>query len=83
QIRAQAAARGHPLAGDKKYGGHYQPGGFLLHAWKLEFAEDGNLPRGITAPLPGHFRARIRELFGEKKNPLPRFQECLAPQAFT
>ncbi|MDR1586616.1 MAG: RluA family pseudouridine synthase [Treponema sp.] len=67
QIRAQAAARGHPLAGDKKYGGRYQPGGFLLHARKLEFAEgrNGILPRSITAPLPENFRARIRELFGE------------------
>jgi 23S rRNA pseudouridine955/2504/2580 synthase len=68
QIRAQAAARGHPLAGDKKYGGHYQPGGFLLHAWKLEFPDTPGrgLPRSITAPPPENFRARIRELFGEE-----------------
>jgi 23S rRNA pseudouridine955/2504/2580 synthase len=34
QIRAQAALRGHPLAGDRKYGGHGE--GFFLHAWALE-----------------------------------------------
>ena len=54
QIRAQAAARGRPLAGDRKYGGHGQ-GGFFLHAWKLEFLE-----YAIEAPLPEAFRERIR-----------------------
>lgn len=36
QIRAQAAAEGHPLLGDLKYGGppHARLG---LHSWKLEF----------------------------------------------
>ncbi|MDR1618076.1 MAG: RluA family pseudouridine synthase [Treponema sp.] len=34
QIRAQAALRGHPLAGDRKYGGHGKE--FFLHAWTLE-----------------------------------------------
>jgi 23S rRNA pseudouridine955/2504/2580 synthase len=47
QIRAQAALRGHPLAGDRKYGGGASPVpkgrdgagpeiSFLLHAWRLE-----------------------------------------------
>jgi 23S rRNA pseudouridine955/2504/2580 synthase len=49
QIRAQAAAHGHPLAGDKKYGGHGKDGLFL-HAWKLEFLE-----YSIEAPLPEDF----------------------------
>ena len=51
QIRAQAAYRGHPLAGDKKYGGKkFKPGGgFFLHAWKLEFME-----YVITAPIGGN-----------------------------
>jgi 23S rRNA pseudouridine955/2504/2580 synthase len=65
QIRVQAAARGHPLAGDRKYGGAAQRGGFLLHACSLEFP--GNvlpgLPRRLEAPLPDHFRKRIGELF--------------------
>ena len=46
QIRAQASAHGHPLAGDKKYGGS-GGGNFFLHAWKLEF-----LNYSIEAPLP-------------------------------
>jgi 23S rRNA pseudouridine955/2504/2580 synthase len=47
QIRAQAAAHGYPLAGDRKYGacplkggrGHPGGGGFLLHAWRISFPE--------------------------------------------
>jgi 23S rRNA pseudouridine955/2504/2580 synthase len=69
QIRAQAASRGHPLAGDIKYRGRkiiskqeikkkVQTGGFYLHALKLEFLE-----YSIEAPLPGYFRKKIKELF--------------------
>jgi 23S rRNA pseudouridine955/2504/2580 synthase len=58
QIRAQAAAHGHPLAGDKKYGGQGK-GGFFLHAWKLEFLE-----YRIEAPPPEAFKRKISELFG-------------------
>jgi len=58
QIRTQAASRGHPLAGDIKYGGG--KGGFFLHAWKLEFLE-----HSIEAPLPAAFREKMTELFGE------------------
>jgi 23S rRNA pseudouridine955/2504/2580 synthase len=70
QIRAQAAAHGHPLAGDRKYGGSEQRGGFLLHAWMLELPEQPEqtlpgIPRRLAAPLPDNFRKRIRELFGE------------------
>jgi 23S rRNA pseudouridine955/2504/2580 synthase len=52
QIRAQAASRGYPLAGDKKYGGKKfgKENGFFLHAWKLEFLE-----YTITAPLSGSY----------------------------
>jgi len=51
QIRAQAAFHGHPLAGDKKYGGKKfgEKNGFFLHAWKLEFLE-----YAITAPNGGN-----------------------------
>ncbi|GHV25774.1 RNA pseudouridine synthase [Spirochaetia bacterium] len=67
QIRAQAAAHSRPLAGDRKYGGRPQQGGFLLHAWTLELPELAlpELPRRLEAPLPDNFRRRIRELFGE------------------
>jgi 23S rRNA pseudouridine955/2504/2580 synthase len=67
QIRSQAAAHGFPLAGDKKYGGAYQNGGFLLHAWKLELPEPGGGEAGrrtVCAPAPENFRRRIGELFG-------------------
>jgi len=53
QIRAQAAAHGYPLAGDKKYGGKKflnsgkYAANFFLHAWKMEF-----LNYFIEAPLP-------------------------------
>ena len=78
QIRAQAAEHGHPLLGDKKYGGRPFPGkpfpcsssnakkcGFLLHAWRMEFPEDTALPHIIEAPPPERFQRKIRELFGE------------------
>ncbi|AEF82989.1 RluA family pseudouridine synthase [Leadbettera azotonutricia] len=63
QIRAQAAAHGHPLSGDKKYGAKPLPDcrGFFLHAWVLEF----NLQR-IRAPLPENFRREISGLFGKE-----------------
>jgi 23S rRNA pseudouridine955/2504/2580 synthase len=68
QIRAQAAARGHPLSGDRKYGGRPLPGGFFLHARALEFAGNDfpGLPRRIEAPLPDSFSLKIRELFGQE-----------------
>jgi len=66
QIRAQAAAHGHPLAGDVKYGGSkIQDGGFFLHAWKIGFDLDiVGLPRLIIAPLPKPFMTRVTALFG-------------------
>jgi 23S rRNA pseudouridine955/2504/2580 synthase len=61
QIRAQASSHGHPLAGDRKYGGHGKDGLFL-HAWKLEFLE-----YSIEAPLPQAFREKVKELFGAQQ----------------
>ena len=68
QIRAQAAAHGHPLLADRKYEGRSLPknGALLLHAWRLEFPADTPLPRVIEAPLPAGFSSTIRRLFGEK-----------------
>jgi 23S rRNA pseudouridine955/2504/2580 synthase len=69
QIRAQAAAHGHPLAGDIKYGGKPLPGqlrggGFFLHAWKIKFLESpDSLPQEIIAPLPQAFQSQIEDLF--------------------
>ncbi|MDR2536437.1 MAG: RluA family pseudouridine synthase [Treponema sp.] len=64
QIRSQAAFHGHPLAGDKKYGGSFQPKGFLLHAYTLEFPENP-MPSILRAPLPNRFREKILTLFGK------------------
>jgi 23S rRNA pseudouridine955/2504/2580 synthase len=64
QIRAQAALRGHPLAGDRKYGGGFQAGGFLLHALSLEFPAGEGPPERVEAPIPEAFRQRIIRLFG-------------------
>jgi 23S rRNA pseudouridine955/2504/2580 synthase len=82
QIRSQAAFHGHPLAGDRKYGGGFLPGGFLLHAFSLEFPpkpgetrENGTWNaagwdevwgKKFYAELPGAFLTRIRRIFGEK-----------------
>jgi 23S rRNA pseudouridine955/2504/2580 synthase len=68
QIRAQGAARGHPLLGDKKYGTGALSGGFLLHAWRMEIPEatDTNSFITIEAPLPEKFMAKARELFGNE-----------------
>jgi 23S rRNA pseudouridine955/2504/2580 synthase len=64
QIRAQAAAHGHPLAGDLKYGGSKINDGFFLHAWKIEFTEPAaGFPRQITAPVPELFQKKIETLF--------------------
>ncbi|MDR0447800.1 MAG: RluA family pseudouridine synthase [Treponema sp.] len=72
QIRSQGAARGYPLAGDRKYGGHHLPmahgrsyGSFFLHAEQLELPARGNIPPQIVkAPLPEAFSQAARELFG-------------------
>jgi 23S rRNA pseudouridine955/2504/2580 synthase len=70
QIRAQAAAHGHPLAGDTKYGGRKfegQKGSFFLHAWKLEFNGKAEIfPGIIIAPPPETFLSRVYRLFGQK-----------------
>jgi 23S rRNA pseudouridine955/2504/2580 synthase len=67
QIRAQGALHGHPLAGDRKYGGGFMPGGLLLHALSLSFPSgEGPLCIRVRAPVPGPFRRRIRNLLGEE-----------------
>jgi 23S rRNA pseudouridine955/2504/2580 synthase len=66
QIRAQAARRGHPLSGDRKYGGLPLPvagPGFFLHAAELELP-DAFVPL-IRAPLPEAFRRTLKSIFGE------------------
>jgi 23S rRNA pseudouridine955/2504/2580 synthase len=66
QIRVQASSRGLPLSGDAKYGGASFPGGYILHAFSLEFPEPPfpDLPRFVTAPLPASAQERLIEIFG-------------------
>ena len=61
QIRAQSAAHGFVLLGDKKYGS-VQPGGYFLHAWKIEF-DKGKGP--VIAQPPKLFLSQIDFLFGK------------------
>lgn len=70
QIRVQAAFHGHPLSGDKKYGGS-PAGGFLLHAYTLEFPSktETEQPVMLKAPLPELFSRRIKTIFGENVTP--------------
>jgi 23S rRNA pseudouridine955/2504/2580 synthase len=42
QIRAQCGIHGHPLCGDKKYGGSFQQNGYFLRAYRIVIEQDGN-----------------------------------------
>ncbi len=50
QIRRHLASIGHPVAGDRRYGGAKAPR-LMLHAWRLEHATLGTL----EAPVPPDF----------------------------
>jgi 23S rRNA pseudouridine955/2504/2580 synthase len=63
QIRSQAALHGHPLAGDRKYGGRPladapHGGAYILHAARLSFP-----PLEAEAPPPKDAAAFLRKLF--------------------
>ena len=64
QIRIQAASRGYPLQGDRKYGAKNTEKPFFLHAWRLELPPP--FPSLIEAPLPDNFKITINKLFGDK-----------------
>lgn len=73
QIRAQAAAHGHPLAGDAKYGGKKisgapgARGNFFLHAWKMKIEYNCSvIPEELTAPIPSRFINQMQCLFGQE-----------------
>lgn len=54
QIRLQASIHGHPLVGDKKYGGKLAGTPYILHACAVYIPEEYNLLRipVVFAPLP-------------------------------
>lgn len=64
QIRAQSAMRGHPLLGDKAFGGDIVgPGGrFYLRSMRMEFPEnDLGLPPFLEAKEPQDFLAFFKD----------------------
>ncbi|MCL2203179.1 MAG: RluA family pseudouridine synthase [Defluviitaleaceae bacterium] len=70
QIRAHLAGIGHPLAGDKKYGGQptpYAPAQ-LLHAYRLTLNDPGAPTASMTwaAPPPQGFLHCVRDWFGDE-----------------
>ena len=67
QIRRQASARGFPLAGDTRYGGSPQEGGYFLHAVRMVFPEQRpeGLPEVLSAPFPVRFIREADRLFGK------------------
>ena len=72
QIRAQSQLHGHPLAGDKAYGGHQNPElkrEYYLQAYSLSFPEDNplKLPQVIKIPLANDFQELLRSC--EIENP--------------
>lgn len=66
QIRAQAAANGHPLVGDGKYGARDHRPRYLLHARTIRLSYFDSVLgfRSIEAPLPEAQATRLRALFG-------------------
>jgi 23S rRNA pseudouridine955/2504/2580 synthase len=84
QIRSQATFHGHPLAGDRKYGGSRLESGLLLHALSLEFPPkpvnigeegagagwDALWEKKLCAALPGAFLTQIQRIFGKE---IPKF----------
>jgi len=65
QIRVHLASIGHPIEGDRVYGGRAKPAfpRQALHAWKLEFDHPASgKPVAFEAPLPQDFAGLIEEL---------------------
>lgn len=67
QIRVHCASYGHPLWGDRKYGGTYLSGGYILHSYALILNENPVLGRiDARAPLPEASRVICERLFGKR-----------------
>jgi len=59
QIRAQLAELGHPIVGDRAYGGRRDPlGRVCLHATRLGFVHPDGRRVAFESPPPSGFRAR-------------------------
>ena len=68
QIRAQAAANGHPLVGDGKYGARDRRHHYLLHARTIRLGYFDSILgfRSLDAPLPHAQAERLETLFGAR-----------------
>jgi 23S rRNA pseudouridine1911/1915/1917 synthase len=65
QIRVHLSSIGHPIVGDKLYGGsiHLYQNGQLLHAYRLSFIHPRSKEKmTLTAPLPSYFVEIIKNL---------------------
>ncbi|MCM2358758.1 MAG: RluA family pseudouridine synthase [Geobacteraceae bacterium] len=68
QIRQHFQAIGHPVAGDRRYGGRLLHGyeGILLHSFRTSLTHPATGETlTVFAPLPAGFLAQLRELAGE------------------
>lgn len=68
QIRKHALSAGHPLVGDRRYGGGHpihQYTGYFLHAWRLFFptVRPASIPACVEAPLFPEARACFAQYF--------------------
>jgi 23S rRNA pseudouridine1911/1915/1917 synthase len=52
QLRAHCALAGHPILGDKTYGGPLLAKRALLHAWRITFPFPGGGEQTVEAPVP-------------------------------
>jgi len=67
QLRQHLSSLGHPILGDKRYGGPLLPSlpGFALHAFRTEFTHPDTLQETVIhAPLPEGFLEQLRRLCG-------------------
>ncbi|WP_448581080.1 RluA family pseudouridine synthase [Thermaurantiacus sp.] len=55
RVHATALAQGAAIVGDAVYG-RGEPGGLMLHAWRLGFPDIAGRRIEVVAPLPGRFR---------------------------
>jgi 23S rRNA pseudouridine955/2504/2580 synthase len=68
QIRQHFRANGHPVIGDRRYGGIPLPAyeGFLLHSFRTSFTHPATgETMTVVAPLPEGFLVQLRKLAGE------------------
>jgi 23S rRNA pseudouridine1911/1915/1917 synthase len=56
QLRAHCAHAGHPILGDKTYGGLLTARRALLHAWRITFPIPGAGEQAVEAPVPEDMR---------------------------